>query len=765
MRRGHRRASIGASFALIIGLTGLSDSPVAAAGEPSYYLPAPAGTALIVSQGNTDGFRRTDGRIAAERYAFDFVAGDDPERFSVLASRGGTVIGQRTGVRGGRCAKPQTGRRPVCWRNVNYVLIDHGDGTSGLYLHLRRGDPVVRIGQVVSAGQHIGSAGSSGWTDEVGVRFQVQRTPAWNAVGTGGWFQTRSQPASFSDADVLTQRTDGVPQTDDMVFSSNPGPAFEPFRFRRRPTSLPANVPLDVGAERSISAAYDAGSDDGYGLHFAPEVEPPSVDPSGPVSEDADPVETTPGTAVRPLFGGTLAFAGCASGASASLGRMVAIEFGSGETTYLGVLGNLSDIDPALLDLDPDAPPVIVGTNDPVGHYGAILPDGVGRTLECGDPDDEADAHSDAGLFASILRGATITQDGEISGGTPVSPEPLVGERGYEGLAWWNGPVVAATVADEAGKPRARWNRKTTAAASHVPFGEEVRLTARVTDRVDIAEVRFRAWYPRWPRPLPSTEFDSFDPATTWRQLAVCLPPGRGDGSDCTWNGDSQDALVTFRWDPAATETSDMEAWLPRARTAMTRSMESCVPVSLAVEVVDTAGKVYSEVGDLPRPARCDRRAAERASNSRLVYLDPLVPPVAPARRNDVRNDRGWPPVYQKDLLDGAIVWRDRSSNEDGFRIYARRSWFEQDCSVTDGPWQTVTEVGPNRERYRPKHNAVVKSIKVPTIKDVPGSLLQWEYAVAAYNKAGTTKLVPVGTFLGGSEAFCDPGLEPPPDL
>jgi hypothetical protein len=513
-----RRSSIGASLILAIGLAGSSGIPAAGAGgEPSYLLPAPEGTALVVSQGNGDGVQRADGRVSAERYAFDFIARDDPERFPVVAARGGTVIGQRAGVRGGRCTEPQSGSRPACWRDVNYVLIDHGDGTSGLYLHLRRGDPIVRTGQVVSAGQRIGSAGSSGWTDEVGVRFQVQSTPAWNEVGRGGWFQTPSEPLSFSDADVLAQHPDGVPVTDDVVVSGNTGPRFEPFRFGRRPTGLPANVPLGAGAAADISASYDPGSSDGYGIHLAAPVE------SG-----------TEGTEVGQMFGGVLALAGCAAGDSASLGRTVAIEFESGDSTYLGVLGHLSDIDPGLLAADPSGLETVVAPNDVVGHYGVTPTEGTATALDC--PDGDADAD----LFASILKDATVSADGQIVGGTPVSLEPLVGERGYEGLPWWTGPIAATTVSDQPGQPRARWNRRSAAQASHIPFGDRVRLTARVTDRADIAEVRFRAWYPNWPRPVASGELDSFDPDSTWRQLAVCVPPGDGGGSACTWTGDAQ---------------------------------------------------------------------------------------------------------------------------------------------------------------------------------------------------------------------------------
>jgi hypothetical protein len=146
------------------------------------------------------------------------------------------------------------------------------------------------------------------------------------------------------------------------------------------------------------------------------------------------------------------------------------------------------------------------------------------------------------------------------------------------------------------------------------------------------------------------------------------------------------------------------------------------------------------------------------------LYLDPLTRPAAPSARGKAR-DRGWPPVYGPDPLDGAIVWRDRSDNEDGFRVYARRSWFEADCSVTDGPWQLVATLPADTTRHRPNHGKVRRSIPVPDIPDVPGYMVRWEYAVAAYNEVGASRRVPVGGFLGGSEAFCDTGLEPPPDL
>ena len=74
-----------------------------------------------------------------------------------------------------------TKARPACWREVDYVLIDHGDGTSGLYLHLRPGSVLVRSGDVVTVGQPLAQAGASGWTDRSGLQFQVQSTPVWDS--------------------------------------------------------------------------------------------------------------------------------------------------------------------------------------------------------------------------------------------------------------------------------------------------------------------------------------------------------------------------------------------------------------------------------------------------------------------------------------------------------------------------------------------------------------------------------------------------------
>ena len=733
----HRRAPLAALLAAVIAAGVLPAMPVAADDEPVYHLPARMGASLEVKQGTGGDL----GRVAGQEHAFDFVAADGPERFDVVAARGGTVIGARSGVVGGRCDEPLDGPRPACWRDVNYVLIDHGDGTSALYTHLKRDTLQVSSGQVVSAGQPLGTSGHSGWTDEVSLGFQVQETPTWDARGRGGWFQTASLPISFSDADVIGQRPDGVPETGDTITSANSFPLRGPFRFRTRPSALPAAVPLADGVERELVAAYDADSPDGYGLHFAA--------PSGVTTE------------VQPLFGGEVVFAGCATGASAPLGQTVAVRFDLEDTSFLAVQGHLATIEPSLLEVGAPEAPRVVGPNDTIGTYGASDLDDSDSETEVSCPDATADDE----LFVAILRDGDITPEGELVDGTPVSPEPLVGERGYEGLAWWSGPLVGTEVAARSGRPSARWNDKTPATGTHMTYGQPITLKARVRDDVEIAQVRFRAWYPRWPQVEPSRALASFDPDASWREIAVCDAPGRetGSGNLCQWQGDGQDARVTYIWDPTVAKRQPSAPWLPRARPAISESSAACVPVWLTVEVIDTAGHVSSGMRPISPPLRCDDPGVDDLDRDlRALYLDPLVPPRAPASRGT--EDRGWPPVYGPDPLKGAIVWRDRSNNEDGFRIYARRHWFKADCSVAKGSWRLVATTTPNKQRYRPKHGQVVDSLPVPDT-GAPGTLDYWEYSVSAFNTAGETSKVPVGGFLGGSEAFCDPGVGPPPEL
>jgi murein DD-endopeptidase MepM/ murein hydrolase activator NlpD len=54
-----------------------------------------------------------------------------------------------------------------------YVEIDHGGGISTLYAHMIEGSPTVSVGQVVGAGELIGSVGSTGYVTVAHLHFEV----------------------------------------------------------------------------------------------------------------------------------------------------------------------------------------------------------------------------------------------------------------------------------------------------------------------------------------------------------------------------------------------------------------------------------------------------------------------------------------------------------------------------------------------------------------------------------------------------------------
>ena len=55
-----------------------------------------------------------------------------------------------------------------------YVRIDHGNGLSTLYAHMKSGSVCVRSGQYVQRGQQIGQAGATGYVTGAHLHFEVR---------------------------------------------------------------------------------------------------------------------------------------------------------------------------------------------------------------------------------------------------------------------------------------------------------------------------------------------------------------------------------------------------------------------------------------------------------------------------------------------------------------------------------------------------------------------------------------------------------------
>jgi len=132
---------------------------------PGYRLPWAPGLSRAVAQAPNEG--PTHQSLSAWDFGLQYEV--------VLAARGGRVSMVRAGERMGGCDSAFGGR-------ANYILIDHGDGTSALYLHIDYQGALVQEGALVAQGDAIAYSGSSGLSCGDGgwagphLHFQVQRT-------------------------------------------------------------------------------------------------------------------------------------------------------------------------------------------------------------------------------------------------------------------------------------------------------------------------------------------------------------------------------------------------------------------------------------------------------------------------------------------------------------------------------------------------------------------------------------------------------------
>jgi murein DD-endopeptidase MepM/ murein hydrolase activator NlpD len=141
--------------------------------RPEPVFPAPPGYRLPWLAGGSHTVAQAPGEEPTHQSlkAWDF----DLRYELVLAARGGRVSMVRADQRMGGCDSAFSGR-------ANYVLIDHGDGTSALYLHIDYRGALVQEGALVAQGDAIAYSGSSGLSCGGGgwagphLHFQVQRT-------------------------------------------------------------------------------------------------------------------------------------------------------------------------------------------------------------------------------------------------------------------------------------------------------------------------------------------------------------------------------------------------------------------------------------------------------------------------------------------------------------------------------------------------------------------------------------------------------------
>jgi murein DD-endopeptidase MepM/ murein hydrolase activator NlpD len=124
-----------------------------------YRLPYETGKSYRVSQGYHGKFSHT----GPDDYAIDWKM---PVGTPVLAAREGLVVQSKDDMDCG-------GSDPKFEKCANTVMIQHADGTIGIYAHLKCGGNKVSVGDYVKAGDEIALSGNTGFTSGPHLHFSV----------------------------------------------------------------------------------------------------------------------------------------------------------------------------------------------------------------------------------------------------------------------------------------------------------------------------------------------------------------------------------------------------------------------------------------------------------------------------------------------------------------------------------------------------------------------------------------------------------------
>lgn len=133
--------------------------------NPTYQLPYATDKHYRIVQGFGGGFSHR----GASRYAIDIVM---PVGTPIHAARGGMVIDLVE-----RHNKGGASRRFA--KYANFITIQHSDGTTGEYYHLSKNGALVKVGENVETGQHIGYSGNTGFSSLPHLHFAVYRAKSF----------------------------------------------------------------------------------------------------------------------------------------------------------------------------------------------------------------------------------------------------------------------------------------------------------------------------------------------------------------------------------------------------------------------------------------------------------------------------------------------------------------------------------------------------------------------------------------------------------
>lgn len=149
-------------------------TPVAASAAPPLHLPWSCDDSYAVTNGHD-----TNTHTGMDRWAWDFGL---PAGTEVVAPADGVVRMVKMNSNVGGCNSAYA-------NDANYVVIEFGDGTEALLMHLAHQSSSLSVGQAVKQGDVVGRVGLTGWVCGAHLHFQIQET-------CGTWW-CQSIPASF----------------------------------------------------------------------------------------------------------------------------------------------------------------------------------------------------------------------------------------------------------------------------------------------------------------------------------------------------------------------------------------------------------------------------------------------------------------------------------------------------------------------------------------------------------------------------------------
>lgn len=143
---------------------------------PALQVPWMCGQTEYCTQGHNGG-----SHTGTSSWAWDFAQQDGEE---IWAASAGTVTHLKMDSNSGGCDQAFSAQ-------ANYITIDHGDGTSIVYLHMQGGSSPLQVGETVEVGDLVARVGETGWACGAHLHMQVMET-------CGGYY-CQSLQASFED--------------------------------------------------------------------------------------------------------------------------------------------------------------------------------------------------------------------------------------------------------------------------------------------------------------------------------------------------------------------------------------------------------------------------------------------------------------------------------------------------------------------------------------------------------------------------------------